>query len=255
MNYKTIIVEAKDNIGYLKLNNPKKLNLLSQELIGELESAINYFSTNYDLKVLIISSVSKDVFSAGGELNEIAAADYDLGLAMCLRLQRVYSGLQNLEIPVIAALDGYVLGGGLELALHCDIRFAGENTILRLPESDIGLIPAAGGICMFSKYFSLADSAYYLFTGNQIPIEKALEKGFVQKIYKSDELMIETEKFAKLLCTKSSQSLRAIKKILISSMFLDVNELLEMEAREFSSVLQTDGKERIKQFFEKRNKV
>jgi enoyl-CoA hydratase/carnithine racemase len=67
--------------------------------------------------------------------------------------------------------------------------------------------------------------------------------------------MIETEKFAKLLCTKSSQSLRAIKKILISSMFLDVNELLEMEAREFSSVLQTDGKERIKQFFEKRNKV
>ena len=204
---------------------------------------------------MIISSVSKDVFSAGGELNEIGAADYDLGLAMCLRLQRVYSGLQNLEIPVIAALDGYVLGGGLELALHCDIRFAGENTILRLPESDIGLIPAAGGICMFSKYFSLADSAYYLFTGNQIPIEKALEKGFVQKIYKSDELMIETEKFAKLLCTKSSQSLRAIKKILISSMFLDVNELLEMEAREFSSVLQTDGKERIKQFFEKRNKV
>ena len=144
MNYKTIIVETKDNIGYLKLNNPKKLNLLSQELIGELESAINYFSTNYDLKVLIISSVSKDVFSAGGELNEIAAADYDLGLAMCLRLQRVYSGLQNLEIPVIVALDGYVLGGGLELALHCDIRFAGKNTILRLPESDIGLIPAAG---------------------------------------------------------------------------------------------------------------
>jgi enoyl-CoA hydratase/carnithine racemase len=126
--------------------------------------------------------------------------------------------------------------------------------VLRLPESDLGLIPGAGGISIFSKYFTPGDAAYYLFTGNPIPVEEALAKGLIQKIYTQDEIYDETLKFAKELTLKSSESLSAIKKILISGMFGNLDDTLTMETREFSSVLQKSGREKIKAFFESKSK-
>lgn len=254
MEYQTILLNIEDNIGIIKLNNTKKLNTLSQLFFDEFEDAINEVSINYELKALIICSSDKKVFCAGGELNEIAVADYDQALVMCLRVQNAFSALQNLEIPVIAALDGIVYGGGFELALHCDIRFATPNTIFRLPESDLGLIPGAGGSSIFSKYFPISEAAYYLFSGKEIPIEKALNRGLVQELFSSENLEYETLKFAKELSLKSSESIKTIKKILITSLNLPTNDLLEMEAKEFSSVLQISGKEKIKSFFELKKK-
>lgn len=253
MEYKTIVVTKHDNICILKLNYPQKLNSLSQFFFDEFDYAIEELFGDKSVKIFIIRGTD-EVFSAGGDLKEIGDADYDKALLMCMRVQKSFAALQNLEIPVIAALNGIVYGGGFELALHCDIRFASESTVLRLPESDLGLIPGAGGIGMFSKYVSQGDAAYYLFTGNQIPLTKALESGFIQKVYSPNDIYDETIAFAKELTLKSSQSLAAIKKIIIGSLFLPVNELLEMEAREFSSVLQLSGREKIKSFFESKRK-
>lgn len=253
MEYKTILVTKQDDIRILKLNYPQKLNSLSQFFFDEFDSAIEDLFCDKSVKVLIIRGTD-DVFSAGGDLKEIGDADYNKALLMCMRVQKSFAALQNLDIPVIAALNGIVFGGGFEMALHCDIRFAGENTVLRLPESDLGLIPGAGGISIFSKYVSQGDAAYYLFTGNQIPLTKALESGFIQKVCSSEEIYNEAIAFARELTLKSRESLSAIKKILVSSQFLPVNELLEMEAREFSSVLQLSGRDKIKSFFESKKK-
>lgn len=253
MNYKTITLEIIENTGILKLNYPQKLNSLSQLFFDEFDDAIESILNDKDCKVLIIRGTD-EVFSAGGDLKEIGSADYEKALLLCMRVQKSFGSLQNLPIPVIAALSGVVFGGGMELSLHCDIRFCSEKAVLRLPESDLGLIPGAGGISIFSRYFTPGDAAYYLFTGNQIPVEDALAKGLIQKIYTQDEIYDATLKFAEELTLKSSESLAAIKRVLISGMFGNLDDTLVMETREFSSVLQKSGREKIKTFFESRSK-
>ncbi len=253
MDYKTITLEIIENTGILKMNYPQKLNSLSQLFFDEFDDAIESILNNTICKVLIIRGTD-EVFSAGGDLKEIGTADYEKALLLCMRVQKSFGSLQNLPIPVIAALSGVVFGGGMELSLHCDIRFCSGNAVLRLPESDLGLIPGAGGISIFSRYFTPGDAAYYLFTGNRIPVEDALAKGLIQKIYTQDEIYDETLKFAKELTLKSSESLAAIKRVLISGMFGNLDDTLVMETREFSSVLQKSGREKIKTFFESRSK-
>lgn len=254
MNYKTISLSTyNSNLVILKLDYEKKLNSLSQLFFDEFDDAIESILKNKDYKVLIIRGTEK-VFSAGGDLKEIGSAGYEKALLMSMRVQKSFSALLNLKIPVIAALNGLVFGGGFELALHCDIRFCTNETILKLPESDLGLIPGAGGISIFSRIFSSADAAYYLFSGNQIPVADALSKGFVQKITNTDSIYDEAIKFAIELSKKSPESLTAIKKLLVMNLFEPLDACLEAEAREFSSVLQVSGKEKIKDFFNSKNK-
>ena len=254
MTYQTIRLISDFNIRIIELDYPEKLNSQSQVFFDEFDDAIELIHNDADAKVLIIRGLVS-VFSAGGNLKEIAAADYEKSYLMCLRVQNSFRSLHNLNIPVIAALSGIVYGGGFELALHCDIRFASENTDLRLPEAELGLIPGAGGTSLLSKIISPADAAYYLYSGNSIPIDVAKSKGLIQAVYKSDELYSKTLEFAKNISLKSTQSLAAIKKIQVASLYKDLNSTYNLEAREFSSVLQTSGKTGIRAFFDKKNKI
>ncbi|HOZ30736.1 MAG TPA: enoyl-CoA hydratase/isomerase family protein, partial [Bacteroidales bacterium] len=244
MNYKTISFEKTNSISILHLNNPKKLNSLSQLFFDEFDDFIKSLLEDKSCKILIIKG-SDTCFSAGGDLKEIGSANYEKSLLMCLRVQRSFGALFNLPFPVIAMLKGLVFGGGFELALHCDIRFSSEDAIIKLPEVELGLIPGAGGISILSRYFSTGDAAYYLFTGNQIPVNEAKSKAIIQKVFSDDNIYSETMEFAKSLCNKSSESLAAIKKILVSGMFNDLESTMTMEAQEFSSVLQRCGHNRI----------
>lgn len=253
MDFKTISLTSHNNIAILKLDYEKKLNSLSQFFFDEFDEAIESIRKNKEHKVLIIRGTEK-VFSAGGDLKDIGAANYDKALLMCLRVQKSFAALQNLSIPVIAALQGIVYGGGFELALHCDVRFCTKDTVLRLPESDLGLIPGAGGISMFSRIFSPSDAAYYLFTGNQIPVNDALTKGFVQRVIDNNTLYDDTLAFAEELAQKSPESLRAIKNIIITNQYDHLDTCMELEAREFSSVLQLSGRQKIEDFFNSKKK-
>ncbi len=248
MNYKTISIQIVDKVCILTLNRPEKLNILSRIFFDEFDHAINNISQNKNLRVLIIAGNEK-VFSAGGDLNEIGNADRETAKVMCMGVQKVFASLFALDIPVIAAVSGIVYGGGLELALHCDIRFCSEETIFKLPESDLGLIPGAGGISLFSKIFSKADAAYYLMSGIEIPVETAMSKGLVQNVFETEKLLDETISFAKELSKKSRASLSAIKKILIAGYFETTEECLNMEIEEFVSTLNIDGKDKIREFF------
>ncbi len=249
MEYKTISLNNTGNICVLKLNRPEKLNILSQIFFEEFESAIDFVFNDKGIKVLIITGTDK-VFSAGGDLKEMESADRVRAKVMCIRVQKAFASLMALEIPVIAVLSGIVYGGGLELALHCDIRFCSEKTDFKLPESDLGLIPGAGGISLFSKIFSNADVAYYLMSGEQIPVSIAFNKGLVQKVFRKETYFEDSMQFAEKLAQKNRNSLAAIKRILVSSYFESTSECLNSEVEEFSSVLDIDGKNKIKSFFE-----
>ncbi|MDD4149415.1 MAG: enoyl-CoA hydratase/isomerase family protein [Bacteroidales bacterium] len=248
MDYKTLSVEIRNEVVILKLDFEKKLNSLSQLFFDEFIDVVEALHENKLAKVLIIRGTDK-VFSAGGDLKEIGNASYEEAFLMCVRVQKSFSMLQSLKIPVIAALNGIVFGGGFELALHCDIRFCTHDTILKLPESELGLIPGAGGISILSRILSPADAAYYLFTGEQIPVDIAFQKGLIQRVCNSDDIYDQAFDFAQELCKKPAASLIAIKKVLYTNLYKDLNEGLNAEAMEFSSVLQISGRKMIEDFF------
>ncbi|MDL2262080.1 enoyl-CoA hydratase/isomerase family protein [Bacteroidales bacterium OttesenSCG-928-I21] len=248
--YKTILLESTNSdIKVLTLNYPKKLNILSQVFFDEFDTCIENLRNEKSIKSLIIKGNEK-VFSAGGDLKEMLSTNYEDSYQMCIRTQNSFKSLINLDFPVIAMLDGLVYGGGFELALHCDIRFCTPETIFKLPEVDLGLIPGAGGISIFSKTFSLSDVAYYLYSGGQIPVEEVYRKGLIQEVINKNNIYDFSVNFAKKICNKSQESISTIKRILYSNLFSSLDQCLEMEAKEFSSVLQRIGKKKITEFFE-----
>jgi len=152
-------------------------------------------------------------------------------------------------------LKGIVFGGGLELALHCDIRFADKTTVLKMPETHLGLIPGAGGITLLSKYLSPADTFYYLSIGKEIPLEKAIYKGLLQEIIEDEDVIKYGFDFAEKLAVKPKESLTALKSVLYTALYNDTLAGLDAEIKEFSSVVQLCGNKKIEMFFkDKKNK-
>ena len=254
MNYKTISLESiNSSIKVLSLINYQKLNSLSQLFFDEFNEVIESVSSDKEVRVLIIKGNEK-VFSAGGDLREMLNANYEEATLMCTRAQKSFMSLMSLDFPVIAALDGIVYGGGFEMSLYCDMRFCTNQTVFKLPEADLGLIPGSGGISIFSKFFTISDVAYYLYTGAEIPVEEAYKKGLVQKVVDNNSLFDFTLNFAKDICLKPKESISAIKRILFSNMFSGLDHCLNMESLEFSSVLNKNGKTKIQEFFENKKK-
>jgi enoyl-CoA hydratase len=251
MEYKLISLTQEKNICILKMDNPLSYNLLNSTFLNEFDNAIDKIFDNNDIKALILIGNEKG-FCAGGDFKEMLNADFDTAKLLAIRVQKSFSALLSLDIPVIACLDKIVYGGGLELALHCDIRFCSDETQLRFPEVDMALIPGAGGITLFSKLFTKADAAYYLMSGEEIPLNIARKKGLIQNIYKKFDLLPETLKFAQELSKKEKSSLAAIKRILNANNFKSTQECLNMEIEEFSSALHFKGKDKIKDFLKKK---
>lgn len=253
MNYQTIAVSYEKKVCILSFCRPEKKNILSQIFFDEFEHAIESLFQDKELRVLVLTG-DENVFSAGGDLKEIGEASDSQIKLLSMRVQAAFASLLSLDIPVIAAISGITFGGGLELALHCDIRFCSENTVFRLPESDLGLIPGAGGVRLFSRLFSPADAAYFLMSGREIPLETARNKGLVQKIFKQEELLPATLRFAHELSEKSKFALSSIKRILVATYFETTEECLNMEVEEFASALKNEAREGIEQFFKSKKK-
>ncbi|MEJ5266909.1 MAG: enoyl-CoA hydratase/isomerase family protein [Bacteroidales bacterium] len=253
-NFTSIQTDKNNEIRWIKLNNPLKYNKISKLLITELEIVFDHCIDEKDLKAVIIYGDDK-VFSAGGDLKEIADADTKEAELLCLRVQSVFRKLHSIPVPVICCLKGIVFGGGLELALHCDVRFADQTTMLKMPETDLGLIPGAGGITLLSKYLGPADTFYYLSTGIEIPLQKAVHKGLLQEIIEDEDVVEYGIDFAKKLAAKPREALTAIKSVLYTALYSGTFAGLEAEIKEFSSVVQLCGKKKIEMFFnDKKNK-
>ncbi|MDR2836844.1 MAG: enoyl-CoA hydratase/isomerase family protein [Bacteroidales bacterium] len=249
MDFKTISSELiHNNISILTLNNPEKYNSLNQLFFTEFENFIDKIEKNNDIRVLIIKGTN-NIFSSGGDLKEMLNFDLNTSQSMCRRAQADFRKLIELEIPTIAMIDGLTYGGGFELALHCDIRFCSELAKFQFPETKFGLIPAAGGISLFSRYFSHADSAYFLFSNEEIPIEKLISRGVIQKQIENEKLLDFTLDFASKLCNISKEAIAKCKKIIYYNLFSNINDGMNMETLEFSSLLQYIGKEKIEKLF------
>jgi enoyl-CoA hydratase len=251
--YKTIIYEKKDNIGVLIVNRPDKLNALSNELIKELGIFLDDVETDNELRVLIITGAGEKAFVAGADIQELVTRDALLGRRVSRIRQAIFSRIENLPIPVIAAVNGYALGGGLELALACSIRVCSERAQFGAPEVKLGIIPGDGGTQRLPRLVGLGRAMEMILTGDFIDAAEAYRIGLVNRVAPHEELMENAMELAKKIAARPPLAVQYAKEAVNRSQEGDTVSGYALESYLHALTCTTeDKKEGVQAFLEKR---
>lgn len=251
MNFKTLQLETQNSIATLKINRPKALNALNSQVLNELNQACELIEKDENIKVLILTGEGK-AFVAGADIAEMINKTTAEGAEFSKLGQDVFARIENLKIPVIAAINGFALGGGLELAMAADFRFASENAKMGQPEVNLGLIPGFAGTRRLARIVGLADALYLITTTEMIDANEALRLNLVQKVFSTDTLMEETIKIAETILSKGPNAVKRAKKVTRQAYNLPFGEAMKLEAEEFGNCFDKQGKEGMTAFLEKR---
>jgi enoyl-CoA hydratase len=250
--YKTLIYEKKENIGLLTLNRPEKMNAISQELTAELSLLLDEIENDDELRVIVITGAGDKAFMAGADINELVDRDARLGRRVSRERQEIFLRIENLHVPVIAAVNGYALGGGLELALACSIRICSEKAQFGAPEVKLGIIPGDGGTQRLPRLIGQGRAMEMIITGDFIDAQEAYRIGLVNKVFPPEKLKEEAMELAKKIASRPPLAVRYAKEA--------VNRSQEDSASGFAlesylhalSCTTEDKKEGVSAFLEKR---
>ncbi|MBF6625803.1 enoyl-CoA hydratase/isomerase family protein [Aerococcaceae bacterium zg-BR9] len=252
-NYENLLVSNENGIGYLKINRPKMLNALSFDVLTELNVALDDIAANRDIKVLIVTGEGDKAFVAGADIKEMKDKSVLEGKAFSNLGNNVFEKLANLRQPTIAALNGYTLGGGCELALSCDLRVATTKAKLGQPEVGLGIIPGFGGTQRLSRLIGPARAKDLIFTARIVDSQEALQMGLVNKVVESDVLLEEVEAIAKQIMKQAPLAVERAKEAINVGYDLPLNHGLKYEADLFGSLFSTaDQTEGMTAFVDKR---
>jgi|SRR5690554_4174278 len=249
-NYQTLILEI-DELGIciLTINRPDKMNALNNLVFEELDSAISHIKGNSKVKGLIVTGAGEKAFVAGADIAELNTLKDAEAVKLSLRGQRVFQDIENLTIPVIAAVNGFALGGGCELAMACHIRIASDNALLGLPEVSLGLIPGYGGTQRLPKLVGAAKALELTLTGRFVNAKEAHELGLVNAV--AEEAALESAK--KMMKTILKHGPLALKNVILAIRESGDKAGYENEANLFGDLYNTaDFKEGTSAFLEKR---
>ena len=251
MEFKNLVLVKEEKIFIITINRPESLNALNAETISELSSALDYVENDNDCRVIIITGSGEKSFVAGADIKEFS----DFGQEKAEKLARngqnsLFNKIENLKKPVIAAVNGFALGGGLELAMACHIRYASENAKLGLPEVTLGLIPGYGGTQRLPKLVGKGIANEMIFSAKMIPASKAKEIGLVNEVFALEELLPKTKELASLISRNSPQG---ISKAIAAVNASDKEHGFELEIKSFGELFDMeDKKEGVSAFLEKR---
>ena len=253
MAYENIIFQVEDGISTITFNRPETLNALNSELLKEFSQALDEIAANEDIRVLILTGAGEKSFVAGADIAELATFNALQAKRFSERGHFMMNKLQELPIPVIAAVNGFALGGGSEIALACDFIYASENAMFGQPEINLGIIPGFGGTQRLPRLIGKNMAKEMIFTGKMIPAAKAHTFGMVNRVCSQESLMDEVIKTAKNIVSKGKASLRAAKQAINSGMNVDLNSGCSIEIDAFSLCMASpDAKEGTSAFLEKR---
>ncbi len=252
MTYKTLKIEIADNIALLTANRPEAMNALNALFFEEFNKVLDDLEKNDALRALIITGSGK-AFVAGADISEMSGMNCDQGKAFSETGQQAFARLSTLSIPVIAAVNGFALGGGCELALACDIRIAGSYAKFGQPEVNLGLIPGYCGTQRLPRLIGLSNALYLLLTADMIDAEEAYRLGLVQKVFPADTLIDETKKIAIKIASKGKIAVSKAKEATIKGMQMDLQQASKLEADYFGNLFGNgESGEGMKAFLEKR---
>jgi enoyl-CoA hydratase len=254
MSYETIVVEREEATLLVTLNRPKVLNALNVLMLTELRSALEAAAGDPAVRAIVLTGAGERAFAAGADIGELAAlGDAIAGAAQARLGQAVTLAIEQLRIPVIAAVNGFALGGGCELALACDVRLASETAKFGQPEVNLGLMPGYGGSQRTARLLGRGMAMYLCLTGETIDAREALRIGLVEKVFPAAELLSEARRTAALIAAKAPLAVGATKRAIDQGSALSMPAALELEALNFGSLIDTaDFTEGTSAFLEKR---
>ena len=251
MEYEILKIETYENIALVTISRPEAMNALNTRFFNEMDAAIAEISEKENVKVMIITGEGK-AFVAGADISEMVDMTIEQGSAFSKVGQNTFRSLEKMKIPVIAAINGFALGGGLELAMGCDIRIASSKAKFGQPEVNLGMIPGYAGTQRLPRLVGLADALLLLMSGNMINAPEALRIGLIQKVTEPEELMDEVMKIAKTIASKEPQAVKKVKYVARKGLLSDFEKGCDLEAEYFGSQFKNEGEEGMKAFLEKR---
>lgn len=253
MEYQILKLNIQENIAIVTISRPKALNALNTRFFNEMDDLVSKMSARPDVRAIIITGEGK-AFVAGADIAEMVDKDGEAGEAFSRLGQNTFSSFGKMSIPVIAAVNGFALGGGMELAMGCDFRIASTKAKFGQPEVNLGLIPGYAGTQRLPRMVGMGDALYLLMSADMIGAADALRIGLVQKVVEPDELMDTVLAIAKNIASKGPKAIEKVKKAVRIGREMSRNYGEELEAEEFGSLFGegNEGKEGMQAFLEKR---
>lgn len=253
MDYKNLILKIDDRIAIITINRPDKLNALNNETIFEIRSVFKELRGSDNIDVIILTGSGEKAFVAGADIKELNELDVLSAKKFAERGQEVFNYIENMNKPVIAAVNGFALGGGCELALACHIRIAADTAVFGQPEVNLGIIPGYGGTQRLTRLINSGRAMEYILTGDMINADEAFRLGLVSRIYPKDQLMTEVYEMANKIASKAQHAIRFAIKAVNAANQVSAKEGQFYEASLFALCCGTeDFKEGTKAFLEKR---
>lgn len=253
MAYDNIVYDIQEGIATITFNRPKALNALNSDLLDEFSEALDKIAADETIRVLVLTGSGEKSFVAGADIKELARCNPLSGKLFARKGQLIISKLQELAIPVIAAVNGFALGGGSEIALASDFIYASETANFGLPEITLGIIPGFGGTQRLARRIGMSRAKELIFSGKMISAQDAYNMGLVNKVVLPDQLMETVLKTAKAIAAMGRTALRAAKQTVNNGMNVDLTTGLAIEADAFALCMASeDSKEGLNAFIEKR---
>jgi len=253
MTYQTLLVDVKDGVATVTVNRPDKLNALNDQVVADLRAAVAALKADLAVKGVILTGAGPKAFVAGADIGNLAQLGVMDGREFALRGQAMLNALETIGKPVLAAVNGFALGGGCELALACHIRIAGENAKFGQPEVKLGITPGYGGTQRLPRIVGKGRALHLLLSAELIDAQEALRIGLVTKVVPADQLMAEAEKLMRTILANGPVAVALTIEAVHQGLEMTLAEGLQLEADLFGLVASTqDMKEGLTAFLEKR---
>lgn len=251
MSYDNLILKKEDKTAVITINRPESLNALNAKTIKEISYALDELVSDQEIRVIILTGSGEKSFVAGADIKEFSDFNQEKAEELARNGQQIlFNKIENFSKPVIAAVNGFALGGGLELAMSCHIRYASENAKLGLPEVTLGLIPGYGGTQRLPKLVGKGMANEMIFSAKMIPAQKAKEIGLVNEVYPLEDLLAKTGELAKTIAHNSPM---AVSRAIHATNMSDTDKGFETEIKYFGELFELeDKKEGVSAFLEKR---
>ncbi len=248
-----VLLEKKDHIAVATINRPKALNALNSQVLEDLNELVEQVKADEDIYALVLTGAGEKAFVAGADIGEMSTLTKAEGESFGKKGNDVFRKLETLPIPTIAAVNGFALGGGCELAMSCDIRLCADSAVFGQPEAGLGITPGFGGTQRLARLVGPGMAKQMIYTAKNIKADEALRIGLVNAIYPVEELMAAAEKMANTIAKNAPIAVRACKKAINDGLQVDMDQAIVVEEKLFGSCFESaDQKEGMSAFLEKR---
>lgn len=255
MELKNVIFEKEVNVAIVTINRPKALNALNSQTLNDLDEILNILEGDESVYAVILTGAGEKAFVAGADIAEMKDLNENQGKEFGLLGNKIFRRFEKMNKPVIAAINGFALGGGCELAMACDIRIASDKAKFAQPETSLGITPGFGGTQRLPRIVGEGKAKELIFTGDIIRADEALRIGLVNKVVAPEILVDEAKALAKKIASNAPIAINLCKDAINRGMQVNIDKAIEIEAEDFGKCFSTeDQKEGMTAFIEKRSK-